>query len=86
VIHSVREVREASNRIVDVLSQLSKGGFTPDELHLALIDAGVRMARFYSPKELTTTLLRGISSLAMAMAKDEEAERAARVKRQQKEH
>ena len=80
-------VRAASNRIVGVLDQLRKDRyFGPDVLHLALVDAGVRLGRFYLPKLKTVELLRSISSLVLEMVKDEENEIRTKALQRSREH
>lgn len=80
------KVRAASNSIVEVLERLRKEDFGPDVLHLALVDAGVRLGRFYSPKLKTVELLRSIASLVREMVKDEENEAREKILQRSKEH
>lgn len=77
---SESQVRVASNRIVDVIDQLKREGFDPIVLETALIDACIRLGRFYMPNLLTGTLCRRLSKIASDMAEDEESEARARIK------
>ena len=81
-----KRVSVASDRIVGALEGLRKEGFGPDVLHLALVDAGVRLARFYAPTKLTIELLREISSLVRAMVKNEESEISSKKLQRSREH
>ena len=79
-------VHAASDRLVDVLSRLQKEGFGPNVLHLALVDASVRLAKLYAPIKLTVDILREISSLVRGMVKDEEDEIRTKALQRSKEH
>lgn len=77
---SVARVSAASSRIVRLLDELRKEKYEPAELQAALVDAGVRLWRFYNPRLLTSFLLRDISRYVLEMAEDEENQRKYRLK------
>jgi len=65
-------MREASDRIVEVLDQLRRADTRPLIVFVALMDAIVRLGKFLTPEATTPALLRGAAKLALAMARDEE--------------
>lgn len=72
----VEQVYAASDRIARVLDELRLEGIDPGLLHIALVDANVRLGRFYSPSTSTVTLLHRLSELVISMERDEQEDEA----------